>query len=117
VSPLEVRQALIDHGYTPIPAIGKKPPFKKWQKVGKVSRPMLEAWDKNWPRATNTGILTEYTPTLDADILSEPAAVAIEQEVRERFKGRGHVLSRIGKPTSYPIRPQLGAMFPGKHPR
>jgi hypothetical protein len=98
VSPLEVRQALIDHGYTPIPAIGKKPPFKKWQKVGNVSRPMLEAWDKNWPRATNTGILTEYTPTLDADILSEPAAVAIEQEVRERFKGRGHVLSRIGKP-------------------
>ena len=95
---LEVRQALVNRGYTPIPVTGKIPPFKKWQKVGNVSRPMLEAWDKNWPRATNTGILTEYTPTLDADILSEPAAVAIENLVRERFKGRGHVLPRIGKP-------------------
>jgi len=95
---LEVRQALVNRGYTPIPVTGKIPPFKKWQKVGNVSRPMLEAWDKNWPGATNTGILTEYTPTLDADILSEPAAVAIENLVRERFKERGHVLPRIGKP-------------------
>jgi hypothetical protein len=95
---LEVRQALVNRGYTPIPVTGKIPPFKKWQKVGNVSRPMLEAWDKNWPGATNTGILTEYTPTLDADILSEPAAVAIENLVRKRFKGRGHVLPRIGKP-------------------
>ena len=53
---LEVRQALVNRGYTPIPVTGKIPPFKKWQKVGNVSRPMLEAWDKNWPRATNTGI-------------------------------------------------------------
>jgi bifunctional DNA primase/polymerase-like protein len=98
VSPLEVRQALIDHGYTPIPVTGKKPPFNKWQKVEKVSRSMLEAWDKNWPGATNTGILTEYTPTLDADILSEPAAVAIEKLVYERFKDRGPILSRIGRP-------------------
>jgi len=95
---LEVRLALVNRGYTPIPVTGKVPPFEKWQKVGNVSRPMLEAWDKNWPRATNTGILTEYTPTLDADILSEPAAVAIENLVRERFKGRGQVLPRIGRP-------------------
>ena len=53
---LEVRLALVNRGYTPIPVTGKVPPFEKWQKVGNVSRPMLEAWDKNWPRATNTGI-------------------------------------------------------------
>jgi hypothetical protein len=94
----EVRQALVNRGYTPIPVTGKIPPFKQWQKVANVSRPMLEAWDKNWPQATNTGILTAYTPTLDADILSEPAAVAVENLVRERFKGRGQVLPRIGRP-------------------
>jgi hypothetical protein len=71
---LDVRLALVDHGFTPIPVIGKVPPFKSWQKVENVSRPMLEAWGRNFPRATNTGILTRHTPTLDADILNEPAA-------------------------------------------
>jgi hypothetical protein len=94
---LEVRQALVDHGYVPIPVEGKIPPFKRWQKVENVSRPMLEAWAKNWPRASNTGILTEFTPTLDADVLNEPAAIAIEDLVRERFEERGYILPRIGK--------------------
>jgi hypothetical protein len=95
---LEVRQALVDHGFVPIPVVGKAPPFKKWQKVENVSRTMLEAWAKNWPQATNTGILTKFTPTLDADILNEPAAIAIEELVRERFEERGYILPRIGKP-------------------
>ena len=94
---LEVRQALVDRGYVPIPVIGKKPPFNSWQKIENVSRAMLEAWDRNWPRASNTGILTKFTPTLDADILNEPAAIAIEDLVRERFEERGYILPRIGK--------------------
>jgi hypothetical protein len=95
---LEIRQALVDHGFTPIPVIGKAPPFKSWQKIENVSPAMLEAWGRNFPRANNTGILTRHTPTLDADILNEPAAIAIEGLVRERFEERGYVLPRIGKP-------------------
>jgi Bifunctional DNA primase/polymerase, N-terminal len=94
---LEVRQALIDHGYVPIPVIGKEPPFKRWQKIENVSRPMLEAWGRNFPRADNTGILTKHTPTLDADILNEPAAIAVEDLIRERFEERGSILPRIGR--------------------
>ena len=94
---LEVRQALVDHGYVPIPVKGKTPPFNRWQKVENVSRAMLEAWGRNWPRESNTGILTKFTPTLDADILNEPAAIAIEDLVRERFEDRGYILPRIGK--------------------
>jgi hypothetical protein len=103
---LEVRQALVDHGFTPIPVIGKAPPFKSWQKIENVSRSMLEAWGRNFPRATNTGILTKYTPTLDADILNEPAATAIEELVRERFEERGYILPRIGRPPkrAFPFR-------------
>jgi Bifunctional DNA primase/polymerase, N-terminal len=103
---LEVRQALVDHGFTPIPVIGKAPPFKSWQKIENVSHSMLEAWGRNFPRATNTGILTKYTPTLDADILNEPAAIAIEELVRERFEERGYVLPRIGRPPkrAFPFR-------------
>ena len=93
---LTVRQALVDRGYVPIPVIGKAPPFAKWQKIENVSRAMLEGWGRNWPRANNTGILTRHTPTLDADILNEPAAIAVEDLVRERFKDRGCILPRIG---------------------
>ncbi len=85
---LEVRQALVDHGYVPIPVIGKAPPIKRWQKIENVSRSMLEAWGRNWPSANNTGILTKHTPTLDADILNELAAIAIEKLVRERVSLR-----------------------------
>ena len=42
-------------------------------------------------------ILTKFTPTLDIDILNEPAAIAIEDLVRERFEERGYILPRIGK--------------------
>jgi hypothetical protein len=94
---LEVRQALVDHGYVPIPVVGKEPPFKRWQKVENVSPSMLAGWGRNYPRANNTGILTRFTPTLDSDILNEPAAIAIEDLVRERFEERGCILPRIGK--------------------
>jgi Bifunctional DNA primase/polymerase, N-terminal len=95
---LEVRQALVDRGFTPIPVIGKAPPFKSWQNINNVSRSMLEAWARNWPRATNTGILTRVTPTIDIDVLNEPAAIAAENLARERFEERGFFLVRIGKP-------------------
>ena len=95
---LEIRQALADRGYVPIPATGKMPPFARWQKIENVSHSMLEAWNRNWPRASNTGILTKLTPTLDVDILNEPAAIAIEELVSERFEERGCILPRIGKP-------------------
>src|SRR5262249_52402005 len=94
---LEVRQALVDHGYVPIPVIGKAPPFKSWQNVANVSRTMLEAWGRNWPLATNTGLLTRLTPTIDIDILNELAAIAAEELVHDRFGERGWILPRIGK--------------------
>jgi hypothetical protein len=98
VTVLEIRQALVDRGYVPIPVVGKVPPFKRWQKIENVSRSMLAAWGRNWPGANNTGILTKHTPTLDADILNEPAAIAVEDLVRDRFEERGYILPRIGKP-------------------
>ena len=59
---------------------------------------MLEAWSRNCPSASNTGILTKLVPTLDLDLLCEPAVVAAENLVRERFDGLGSILRRIGRP-------------------
>jgi hypothetical protein len=94
---LEVRQALVDRGFTPIPVAGKAPPFKSWQNVGTVTHAMLVSWGRNWPRATNTGILCKVTPVIDIDILNEPAALAVEELVRARFDERGYILSRVGR--------------------
>ena len=104
---LEMRLAMIVHGYTPIPVAGKKPPLEAWQKITTVSRAMLEEWDRNWPHASNTGVLTRLTPTLDLDLLNEPAAIAAENLVRERFEG--------SRPCSDPGRPRAQARDPVSH--
>jgi hypothetical protein len=103
---LERRLTLCANGYTPLPLFGKEPPIygknnkhkglDKWQLLDNVTREMVEMWGRSWPDACNTGILTRLTPALDADILNEEAAKAVEDLVRERFEERGYVLVRIG---------------------
>src|SRR5262249_24907783 len=98
-SVLEVPQALGDHWYTSIvPPIGQGAPLQKWAKNENHTTAGAQSGAKNWPRATNTGILTRLTPTIDIDILSEPAAIAAEELIRERFEDRGYVLTRVGRP-------------------
>ena len=95
---LEVRQALVDHGYVPIPVIGKTPPFKSWQKVENVSRAMLEAWGRNWPRATNTGIL---------DQVHADARRRYSQRAR-RHRDRGSGARALRGPRLYPAAYRQG---------
>jgi hypothetical protein len=58
---------------------------------------MLAMWAKTWPNAQNTGVLTRSMPTLDTDLLSEEAARAVEDHVREFYEERGYILVRIGR--------------------
>jgi len=105
---LALRLALAAAGFIPIPLFGKAPPtFGKnnsrkglsgWQKLGTVTDEMLALWERTWPDAVNTGILTRTTPALDLDILNEEAARAAEDLVRRRFEERGTILVRIGLP-------------------
>jgi hypothetical protein len=105
---LALRLALCGNGYTPLPLFGKEPPvygknnkhkgLERWQLLSNVTREMLEMWGTSWPTACNTGILTALTPALDLDILNEPAVIAVENMVRERFEERGYILVRIGLP-------------------
>ena len=103
----ERRQGLCAAGYTPIPLFGKVPPNKRnnsrkslneWEQTDNVTNEMLVMWEKTWPDARNTGILTRRMPTLDLDILNEGAVRTIEEHVRERFEEAGYILVRVGKP-------------------
>jgi hypothetical protein len=103
-----VRIALAHNGYTPLPLFFKEPPIfgrnnqrkglSGWQRLVNVTHAQILSWQQTWPSAVNSGILTAPNPALDADILNEQAAVAVENLVRDRFEERhGYVLVRIGQ--------------------
>jgi hypothetical protein len=102
-----LRRALVAAGFTPLPLFGKAPPvFGKngakrglggWQNLEDVTPEQIDGWGRDWPDATNTGILTRYAPALDLDILNEDAAIAAEDYIRWQFEERGTVLVRIGR--------------------
>src|SRR5262245_38401322 len=83
-----LRRALVAAGFTPLPLFGKAPPaFGKngakkglggWQHLEAVTDEQIEGWERDWPDAINTGILTKHTPALDLDIYNEEAAIACE---------------------------------------
>jgi hypothetical protein len=92
-----LRLQLRSSGYAPVPVEGKRPSLKEWQKKADANADEIQLWEKLYPHARNTGLLTATTPALDIDITNPEAAEAIEALVRQRFEGRGHVLVRIGK--------------------
>jgi hypothetical protein len=94
----ERRLKLVHAGFIPIPLHGKIPPLQSWQTLTNVTPEQIDMWAKTWPDARNTGALTRAMPTLDLDILSEEAARALENHVRERYEESGPILVRIGKP-------------------
>jgi hypothetical protein len=79
------RQALLQNGYEPIPLVGKRPVLDAWQN----SHPTVEnitTWQRTYPNATNTGILTRHTPAIDDDVLDQEVADSkfeIETQLRD----------------------------------
>ena len=67
----------------------KKPPLLRVAEDRERLTFNAEDWDRDWPCASNTGILTRLTPTIDLDLLNELAALAAENMVRELFESCG----------------------------
>jgi hypothetical protein len=96
MTPTEARTGLLDHGYQPIPAVGKVPAFPGWTKRGPTSAGDIEVWSKLYMN-TNTGILCATEPCLDIDIENPDAADAIEALVRDRYEEHGAICVRFGR--------------------
>jgi Protein of unknown function (DUF3987)/Bifunctional DNA primase/polymerase, N-terminal len=98
MTPTEFRLRLLRAGYSPLPLFGKAPSMmKNWQSKYDTNPAEVEMWERQWPDARNTGVLTRITPGFDIDITIEDAAVAVEDMVRTRFEN-GACPVRIGKP-------------------
>jgi hypothetical protein len=108
----ELRCRLMASGYSPIPCDGKRPVLKAWEKKIETNAGEIALWEKNYPSAANTGILTRLTPTLDIDIKDEAPAEAVEELARERFEERGYILVRIGEAPKRAIVLRTDKPFP-----
>jgi hypothetical protein len=93
-----LRIRLLNGGYAPIPVMGKAPQLKSWQQKFDTNPEEIRLWDKLFPYAQSTGVLTCNNPAFDIDIRDEPAAQAVEDLVREWLGDReGEFLVRVGK--------------------
>jgi hypothetical protein len=94
MTPVEVRLAMVAHGYNPTPINGKRPLLDGWQNI--VATPdVVNRWGNVGP---NTGMVTRDTPVLDIDILNEEAAQIVEATVRQCLEDNGQILVRVGLP-------------------
>jgi hypothetical protein len=90
------RKRLLAAGFMPLPCNGKAPPIAGWQDIVATGK-LIDVWERRYPDATNTGVLTDISPAIDIDIMHPDAAAAVEALARERFEEHGHVLVRFGK--------------------
>jgi hypothetical protein len=69
-----------------------------WQHKHQTNEAEIALWERVFPRARNTGILTERAPAFDIDILSPDAAAAVEDIAKEWADSRdGAMPVRIGR--------------------
>jgi hypothetical protein len=91
----EIRHEMHKRGFAVLPISGKRPPMDEWQKLS-ANTDAITLWPKVYPFAANTGVLTKYTPAIDADIFNEEAAEAVEALARARFEEHGMFAVRVG---------------------
>ena len=90
------RKQLLDAGYIPIATNGKMPAALAWQDTDPTARD-IDEWARQFPAATNTGLLTKLTPTVDIDVLDARVVEALVMALY--FVTGGRSIVRIGTST------------------
>jgi hypothetical protein len=106
----ELRLALQAAGFEPVPVVGKEALLPNWNSPHSLEE--IASWEVRFPQWPSTGGLARYMPTLDADILYQDAAEAVEDLVRARYEDRGEILVRIGRPPKRCIPFRTAHPFP-----
>jgi RecA-family ATPase len=95
------RLAMLQNGYDPLPAVGKRPVQEGWPQRLNLSEEEICRMETQFPTASNTGNNCERTPGLDIDIMDPEAAEAITDEIKDWCGSNGDVLMRIGSPPKF----------------
>lgn len=97
MTPTEVRLGVLRNGYHPTPLNFKIPVRSGWQNGFDLNEDQIKGWAETWPNATNTGILTRFTPCVDLDLLHPELVEALVDHVHDQWIDRGPILRRVGK--------------------
>ena len=103
----DLRLKLLANGYTPLPAVGKKPLLPEWS-TRAIGATDIDGVGKSLPPRPNTGV---RNPGLDVDIKDPEAAEAVRQEVNDWFGDRGALLRRVGKAPKFLVPFRVKAPF------
>jgi hypothetical protein len=99
-------------GFPPLPVNGKAPSPKAWETLTDANDQQIALWERVFPHARSTGILTRDCPAMDIDISIAPAADAVEQLARDRFGEDNRFLVRFGQAPKRAILFQTDTPFP-----
>ena len=88
---LELRTALCERGYLPVPCSGKAPTLARWQEPLAMDRDSMARWP-----GLNTGAKTSTTPVMDIDITQPEAADVVDEIAKDWFSDRGVIPTRFG---------------------
>jgi hypothetical protein len=76
------RKKLLAAGYLPIPLNGKAPAIQGWSDI-QATDALIDRWADQYASATNTGIITAYTPAIDIDVLDAAVADELHRTVEQ----------------------------------
>ena len=99
----DLRVAIRENGYYPVPAQGKDAYLEGWQIKRDITREEMASWSTDHPKWSNTGTQTGPTPAFDVDITHPEAAAAVGDLVRDWFDDKGTILTRYGEAPKFAI--------------
>jgi hypothetical protein len=104
------RKRLLAGGYRPIPANGKAVHLAGWSSL-QATEADIEAWARERPNDTNTGLLTARTPAVDIDVLDPDVAIELHREFLYMIGNGGRVIWRVGQTPKHAFLCQTDAPF------
>jgi putative DNA primase/helicase len=104
------RKRLLAGGYRPIPANGKAVHLAGWPSL-RPTEADIEAWARDRPSDTNTGLLTRDTPAPDIDVLDPDVAVELHREFLSMIGNGGRVIWRVGQAPKHAFLCRTDAPF------
>ena len=106
------RKRLLAAGYAPAPANGKAVHIPGWSSL-QPTEADIEAWARDRPGDTNTGILTRTTPAVDIDVQDPGVSIELQRLLRSMIGG-GRVIWRLAKSPKHAVLFQTDAPFKKK---
>jgi hypothetical protein len=104
------RKRLLTAGYAPLPANGKAVRLAGWPRL-QPTEADIEAWARERPGDTNTGLLTARTPAVDIDVYDPDVSTELHREILSMIGNGVRAPWRVGQAPKHAFLCQTGRPF------